>query len=1000
MSNLSTASKPPLIADRIKNKIVETVSMSKLTIIVGPTGSGKSTLIPPLLLDGLNGRILCSQPRRLAVVAISKRVAEERNVTLGGSQVGYHVGNHNFSTKKTELLFTTAGILLEELRNNGVEALTKFKCVIIDECHERSPESDLVLALVKQFMQTHPREDIRLVLMSATFDHKRYASYFRDVPGCSTVDTITLETAESFDAFHNQVSTFYLNDLPLPESKLEPHKNFIRVMRNDPDHDLHHCSGKTLSDSMLGLIRTLVSWLDNEEEDESSPFLIFAPTYRHLEQLYNTLVYVNGSSLELSVLHSAVDIEDCIRTMTSGLYTGRRRVLLASAIADSSVTVPGVSAVIDLCRALEVRWDVDTRTYAAKTVWCSKSIADQRRGRTGRTCPGQVFRLVHRNFYIQRLEQWDVPQLTLSACHNETLAMVCADDKLNIDDPRQLFQKCLDPPDGIVVDDAIDYLVEIDACQKVKNEFAYLNPGAPERILPTDYGSLVSSLSMNVSEARIVLEGARLGLLHETLALMAIYNHRPSPIVHHFSKEEVNNDILESYYDDVEANSAPSLALANLSAYIYWDSHWNHDHNIQNMEAFRDMSRLDYISHGDEHAESRNPWKWTAKTEMEHMTWCRLNDLNPTSMRSVAEIIESAMNVFYLSKHEPEWLRCCNPTPRWKRRSDWDFDDEELLGRNMLRRVYGDDVSVLCEALTKLVTSRSAFASRSLAEEFLGVPPSSPSRTPLTNMNNRDKPMACIHFLKGNCTFGEQCRHSHSRHARRPPCRFFLSGGCSKGADCLYSHGDADEQAENARSQYGPTDPLVPIVDSLHVSAPSWFKAVANQLLLLGEGNFQFTKALTANGNPPLLSSSMISSTKAPSGALSGVDATRLHLNRNVNQLVRKKGVRCFGWNFPYTGAEEDATAQEVLILNTLQSIALLFDGYPYFNVSLGLTLQGDQFSRWNVTRSAMRTGFRLISWSDFDHDKFPGYLPCRENGEAFPVDNARFYVLQRQKFA
>lgn len=147
--------KPPRIPARIKTKILETVSLSKLTIIVGPTGSGKSKLIPPLLQEGLKGHILCSQPRRLAVVAIAKRVAEERQVTLGGD-VGYHVGNHNLATNKTELLFMTAGILLEELRNNGVEALSKYKCVIIDECHERSPESDLVLALVQQFMQTHP----------------------------------------------------------------------------------------------------------------------------------------------------------------------------------------------------------------------------------------------------------------------------------------------------------------------------------------------------------------------------------------------------------------------------------------------------------------------------------------------------------------------------------------------------------------------------------------------------------------------------------------------------------------------------------------------------------------------------------------------------------------------------------------------------------------------------------------------------------------------------
>lgn len=390
----------PSISPRLRTRIVESVSLNRLTIVVGPTGSGKSTLIPSLLQDGLEGRVLCSLPRRLAVVAIAKRVAHLKGSSkLGGdSDVGFHVGNHNLSTNQTKLLFTTAGIMLEDLRNNGVEALTKFKCVIIDECHERSPESDLVLTLVKRCMKKHPKERFRLVLMSATFNHKRYTSYFKDVPGCSTIDTITLETAESFTAWHSQVQTFYLDNIPIPQALLAPHKGFINKMRRDPNDDLRSQGGKSLSDAILAFIRTLVTCLD-VEEPKSAPFLIFVPTYRHLEQLYRTLVRVNGGMLTLNVLHSAIDIEDCMRSLAiASRDRGRRHVLLASAIADSSVTVPGVTCVIDLCRSLEVRWNVSKRMYDAKTEWCSKSIADQRKGRTGRTCPGRVFRLVHQSF--------------------------------------------------------------------------------------------------------------------------------------------------------------------------------------------------------------------------------------------------------------------------------------------------------------------------------------------------------------------------------------------------------------------------------------------------------------------------------------------------------------------------------------------------------------------------------------------------------------------------
>lgn len=398
----------PTIASKLNTKILESVQLSRVTIIVGPTGCGKSTLVPSLLQKGLEGRILCTQPRRLAVVAIAKRVAQLQGDKLGGPKVGYHVGNQNRSLKATSLLFTTAGILLETLRAKGVETLKQFKCVIIDECHERSPESDLVLALIREFMKVYQKAPIRLVLMSATFDHKRYASYFRGVPGCETIDTITLETAQSFAAWHQQVQTFYLDDMERLLDDYDQHKDFVRLMRRDPNYDLHHDT-RSLSQDLLNLIRSIVTCMDTQE-DIYQPFLIFCPTYRHLEQLYETLATINGRITNLSVLHSAVDIEDCIRTMYEDSHVGRhkkqRHIFLASAIADSSITIRGVAAVIDLCRSLEVRWDVEQRQHQPRTVWSSKSVCNQRQGRTGRTCPGKVIRLVYQNFFISNMEPW------------------------------------------------------------------------------------------------------------------------------------------------------------------------------------------------------------------------------------------------------------------------------------------------------------------------------------------------------------------------------------------------------------------------------------------------------------------------------------------------------------------------------------------------------------------------------------------------------------------
>ena len=119
--------------------------------------------------------------------------------------------------------------------------------------------------------------------------------------------------------------------------------------------------------------------------------------------------------------------------------------------------------------------------------------------------------------------------------------MVCANDHLHIKDARDLFSKCLDPPDDEVINDAIDYLVQVQACQRrlsapemIMFGFGNRQSDPGETISPTDLGSLLSTLAMGVDEARVVLEGGRLGLLHEMLAFMAILKHKPSPIVHFF----------------------------------------------------------------------------------------------------------------------------------------------------------------------------------------------------------------------------------------------------------------------------------------------------------------------------------------------------------------------------------------------------------------------------------------------------------------------------------
>ena len=273
--------------------------------------------------------------------------------------------------------------------------------------------------------------------------------------------------------------------------------------------------------------------------------------------------------------------------------------------------------------------------------------------------------------------------------------------------------------------------------------------------------------------------------------------------------------------------------------------------------------------------------------------------------------------------------------------------------------------------------------------------------------------------MVGKCTFGNRCRDAHSFDAPRPPCRFHQLGKCKKGGSCLYSHTDGESSSteqendeliclETGQSpiEKPSLEALVPLLP--HLSLPGgpigWFEDHHNQLLLLGEGNFNFTLNLQRMLLGPVAASTndrLTSNLMCP-GFWENVDATRLHLNQRVIQQLSR--IRSFAWNFPYMGTvlQEDHGENERLLAETFLSLSLLLDiaktRFGVTEFTFAVSLQGDQFSRWSVLGSAWHTGWHLTGWSVFDHKQFPGYTPSRHNGESFPLENPRFYVFSLRR--
>ncbi|KAG7365595.1 ATP-dependent helicase HrpA [Nitzschia inconspicua] len=1037
---------PPTLTERQKEAIVSKIQLHRVTIVVGPTGCGKSTLVPVALLEALGGPILVTQPRRLAVVAVATHVASKLSgrtnlesssssiIDSPSSIVGYHVGQSNHSTKNTQLLFATAGILLEELRAQGPQLLDKYKCILVDECHERSPENDLCLALIREFLAGSNKLKARLVLMSATFDHAKYQSYFAErVPQCRAdgVPVVNLETAQSFQSTYENVETHYLDDsytqnLLLVASRLSNNgmasasvlSAWKEAMRQDPDEDLHESDGRLLSQPLLLCIFSLVLTL-NETETAEGVFLIFAPTYIHLEQIYEYLQQSwkserNERQLSISVLHSSIDIEDCLRNMQQSTHiqdemqhsvAPSRRILLASAIADSSITIPNVTCVIDTCRTLQVKWNLEKGAHSSKTIWASRSICDQRKGRTGRTNAGTVFRLLPKTYFVNKLKAHETPQLKLSDCRNELLQMLTSTAvSTKSATPTELLAKALDPPPTVVVDDATQHLINLGACdvKRGRNNVAVMTP--------TKIGRLLAELPFTVQDSVVVVTAGQYGLLHEMLLLKSIESTRPFPVVHHFADEQETQRALNKYYPHASGNDgnpteiSPSMA-AHMSAYMFWDVEWNKGRRWTAMESFLHQMASESDQTGD-----RSVWKWSPEIEEAHLQWCKKYQINPTSVRAITEVMDVAIGILYKAAFEPQWLYCADTEPKWRCTADSTASDTPDDYRfRMFDRVYGTSNAALLQKLKDLSLGQKPYTERNSETTIRQFPPAR---------------VICPHFLRGNCRFGTQCRNSHSMHdpnAQRQVCRFFFVGRCSNGNSCAFAHSTTLQPLQSMIPLGGDYFAAVTQLDAKTNFLPSlglttWFMAHADVLCMFGEGDFSFTNALSRMGFPPALATSLDGETDTRNafGRLCGVDITKTHLDHpllsKINQHIGLEKFRIAVWNFPYASDDDDCPihVQEQLIEGALLSLAHLFstlgtlysDGssQPHpFNPEFGVTLQGDQLSRWSVQQAARRAGWKLKSWCHFDPKSFPGYTPRRSNGEQFPYHHPRFYLFELQ---
>jgi len=455
----------------IHESLVGALSSGNRLVLVAPTGSGKTTQVPQMLLDaGLAGdrKIVVLQPRRVAARTVAARVAWERGVRLG-SEVGYQIRFEDRTSLGTRICYVTEGILLRWLQDD--RALKDIAIILFDEFHERNLLSDAALALVKHLQQSD-RPDLKIAVMSATLDAEPVAAYLGG-PGP--------------------------DGLPCPILVSEG-QSFPVEMRYVRDHD-----ERPITDQAADVVEQIVN------RGDPGDILVFMPGMGEINATIRALQSVHsGERLACIPLHGDLPPEQQDLAFAPNPL---RKVVVATNVAETSVTIDGIRHVVDSGLARIARYDAERGIGTLMIEPISRASADQRRGRAGRTAPGTCHRLWTESGQLNRPER-NTPEIQRSDLAEVVLLLHSLGIKRAVD-----FD-WLDKPDRQAVERAESLLHTLGALAASGPEAA---PGDSDL---TPIGRQMLRLPMHPRYSRMLVEAARLGCVPAAALCAALVSGR------------------------------------------------------------------------------------------------------------------------------------------------------------------------------------------------------------------------------------------------------------------------------------------------------------------------------------------------------------------------------------------------------------------------------------------------------------------------------------------
>lgn len=432
-------------------------------VVSAPPGTGKTTYVPALIANLLHGRVLLTEPRRVAVRAAARRIAELDGTQIGGA-VGYTVRGERQISASTQIEVLTPGVLLRRLLSDPI--LDGISAVILDEVHERSVDSDLLLGMLSEVREL--REDLLIVAMSATLDTTRFV----EILGTSADSIVQVPSA---------LHPLEISFAPFAAPRLDRRG----VSRGYLAH----------------LARVAVE----EQQRDGCDALVFVPGAREVDEVVRLIQagaqdQSRGSAeLEVLPLHGRISAKEQDMAVRGGEPSGPPRIVVSTSLAESSLTVPGVRLVIDSGLSREVRRDQGRDMTGLVTVSASRASAEQRAGRAARQCPGRAVRAYSESDFAH-MPKASAPEIASADLTDAALLLAVWGT------PGGRGLRLPTPPPELSMSSAVRVLTELELVDTQGR--------------PTVMGQRVAQLPVGVREARALLDGAK--DLHDTLTAAEI----------------------------------------------------------------------------------------------------------------------------------------------------------------------------------------------------------------------------------------------------------------------------------------------------------------------------------------------------------------------------------------------------------------------------------------------------------------------------------------------